>query len=90
MSYIGEYNNLAGDVGSPNEGNALKDGATTGAMTGNPYMMAGSFLVSYLQSRAEQEQKKRELQSQIAGKSGEDQMKAMDSLNQSWKSALLG
>ena len=90
MSYMGDYN-LSADVGSPDVGGALQSSAMTGLMTGgNPYMMAGSFLVNYLQSRAEQAQKKRELQSQIAGKTGDDQMKAMDTLNNSWKSALLG
>ncbi len=89
MSYMGDYN-LSADVGSPDVGGALEKGAMTGVMTGNPYIGAATFMAQFLQSRMEQAQKKRELQSQIAGKTGDDQMKAMDTLNNSWKSALLG
>jgi hypothetical protein len=96
-----EYNlggtpDLQSEVGTPEAsmasaggGEAASGMAAAGAMKTNPYLLGGSFLLSYMaaKQKAFEDKKKMDIanQQQYAG----NQSQAMDSLNQSWKSALL-
>lgn len=92
-SYLGSKN-LASDVGTPDTSSPAASGAggaaTAGAASGgNPYMMAGSFLVNYLQARSAAFQKKKEQEIALAKGYQDDQSDALQKLNSNWKSALL-
>lgn len=72
--------------------NALTQGATAGAMTGNPYMAAaavgGSLLSQAMANEAQAKQAQRQRAMQIAQEQGQGEQRAFQMLMEAYKGAL--
>lgn len=94
MSYLGSRYNLEEDVGMPEASMASASASPTTAAAGgaamktNPYLLGGSFLLSYMKAKEDEFKRKQQQEMQIQQQYAQDQEQALGALNNTWKSAL--
>jgi hypothetical protein len=76
-------------ISSGGSGASAATTAATAAAGANPYALGASFLLSYMQARQQEFERKRQAALQNQQQYAQTQDHALDSLNNSWKSALL-
>lgn len=77
------------DSGAGAGGGAAQGVAAAGAMKMNPYLLGGSFLLSYMQAKQQEFERKRQAALQNQQQYAQNQEQGLNALNNAWKSALL-